>query len=313
MTRTSLIAVAAVALLGGCFDSLLGTPCREGFIERDRQCVAALGTAPDAGVGEPDANTVVPTPDAVVQSPDAGSDAGTPDAPSPDAPVCTAIADDPMNCGACGHVCASGICAGSTCAGEVSGHVVAIGHDFTVTNAGVLRVLGNAAAMGVNHDLAIARWGESSAVTTALGASLAQLGRPWHATITPTQPGATALDGVDVVVIDPRTDDGDASELEGASWQATFASFLGRGGVVIVLEGENGTNHRFAHGASLFSSGAPASVTGAHLVVVAATDAVAQHVPSPYFAASATVTFPGLPAVVATPGGEAVVFHAAIP
>lgn len=309
---TSITAALAVVLLGGCFDSLLGTPCREDFVERDRQCVAALG-APDAGVTEPDAHPFVPAPDVLVQAPDAGSDAGSPDAPSPDTPVCTAIADDPMNCGACSHTCSSGICAGSTCAGEVPGHVVAIGHDFTVTNAGVLRALGNAAAMGVSHDLAIARWGESAAVTNALAASLAQLGRPWHATALPTQPGVTALAGVDVVVIDPRTGDGDASELEGASWQATFTSFLGRGGVVIVLEGENGTNHRFAHGASLFSSAAPASVTGAHLAVVAATDAVAQQVPSPYDAASATVAFPGLPAVVAMPDGDAVVFHAAFP
>lgn len=311
----AVVAIAAGVLLGGCFDSLLGTPCREGFVEHDRKCTAAHGAAPDAGMPQVDADPYVPMPDAVVVVSDAGSDVTPPppDAPSSDAPVCTAIPDDPLNCGACGHVCGSGICAGASCVGAVSGHVVAIGHDFTVTNVGVLRVLRNAVAMGVNHHVAIARWGNSEAVTSALQVSLAQLGRPWHVAVPPTEPGTTALDDFDVVIVDPRFNDGDANELEGASWQAVLASFLGRGGVVIVLEGEGGTNYRFAHGANLFSSGAPAAVTGAHLSVVAATDAVVQQVPSPYFAASATVAFPGLPAVVAAPDGSAVVFHAATP
>lgn len=309
------IALVALVLLAGCFDSLLGTPCRDGYTERDRQCVATQSLTTDAGTPGVDADDE-PAADASPAPPDAMTDAtpdAMPDAGSPDAPVCVAVPDDPLNCGACGHVCTSGICAGDTCAGEIAGHVVAIGHDFAATNAGVLRVLGNAAAMGLHHDIAIARWGTSYAVSTAISTSLAQLGRPWHAAALPNQPASGAFDGIDVIVIDPRTGDGDASELEGASWQNAFAAFLGRGGVVIVLEGESGTNHRFARGAGLFSSGAPVAVTGAHLVVVAATDAIAQQVPSPYLAAGASVAFPGLPAVVATPDGQAVVSHIAVP
>lgn len=309
------IAILAVVLLAGCFDSLLGTPCRDGYVEHDRNCIAEQALTTDAGMPGVDGDDQPPV-DAPPATPDAMTDAmadSMPDAGSPDAPVCTAIPDDPLNCGACGHVCTSGICSGDTCAGEIAGHVVAIGHDFTVTNAGVLRVLGNAAAMGLHHDLAIARWGESSAVTAALAASLAQLGRPWHAAALPAQPASDALANVDVVVIDPRTGDGDASELEGASWHAAFAALLSRGGVVIVLEGASGTNYRFASGAGLFTTTAPVAVTGSHLAVVAATDAIAQQVPSPYLAASASVAFPGLTAVVATPEGQAVVSHIAVP
>jgi hypothetical protein len=292
---------AAALLLGGCLDSLLGAPCRAGFVAVDGRCVADPGAQPDAGVVGVGSDALAP--DAVAQASDAGSDA----------PACTAVLDDPMNCGACGHVCASGICTGTTCSGEVPGHVVAIGHDFTTTNAGVLRVLGNAAAMGQQHDLAIARWGTSPVVSQGLATSLGQLGRPWHAVAIPAQPSQNALSAADVVVVDPRVGDGDARELEGTSWRDAFAAFTGRGGVVIVLECENGTNFRFAHGAGLFSSGAPTTVTGSHLTVTAPTDAVVQQVPSPYYAASTTVAFPGLPAVVATSAGDTVVFHAAVP
>lgn len=300
------IALCSAVLLGGCFDSLLGSPCRDGFVARDGRCVAEPGAQPDAGVLGSGSDALAPdafAPDAFAQTSDAGIDA----------PACTAVLDDPMNCGACGHVCASGICAGTTCSGEVPGHVVAIGHDFTATNAGVLRVLGNAAAMGQHHDLAIARWGNSQAVTQALATSLGQLGRPWHAVAVPSQPSQTALSDADVVVIDPYTGDGDARELEGTRWRDAFVTFTGRGGVVIVLESENGTNFRFARGVGLFSAGAPTNVSGSHLSVTAPTDAVVQQVPSPYYAANTTVAFPGLPAVVATASGDTVVFHAAAP
>lgn len=304
--------LVGLVLLAGCFDSLLGTPCRPGFTPEGGRCVAAAD-GPDGGRDVPEVPVQPVAPDAhpmpevdIVATPDAGV---------PDAPACTAdVLVDPLNCGTCGHACASGICTQGACAGEVAGHVVAIGHDYAAANAPMRRVLGNAAALGAHHDLAIARWADASpAVTSALQGALADAGRPWHAVALPASPAEAALDGVDVVLVDPRTGDGSAAEQSGVAWAPALAAFLAGGGVVIVLEGEAGTNHRFAHGANLFDAGTPVSADGAHLAVVAPTDAVAQQVLSPYLAAASSVAFPALPAVIATPGGEAVVFHAARP
>ena len=100
------IVLVAVVLLAGCFDSLLGTPCRDGYTEHDRQCVAAQSLTTDAGTPGVDADDEPPV-DAPPTMPDATPD-GMPDAMadagSPDAPVCVAVPDDPLNCGACGHV-----------------------------------------------------------------------------------------------------------------------------------------------------------------------------------------------------------------
>lgn len=282
---------AALVLLAGCFDSLLDAPCREGLTLRYGQCVAVDTTPAPDSIGNPDA----------IRPP-------TPTAPNPIAPSCEAeLATDPDNCGSCGHVCASGICAAGACLGEVAGHVVAIGHDYGAANAAMRRVLGNAAALGTHHDLAIGRWAPSAAVTYALSHSLAQLGRPWHTVALSSAP--TSLAALDVVLVDPQAVDD--AEAFGASWSTELAMFLDGGGVIIVLEGAGGTNHRFALGAALFVSATPTIATSEHLSVVAPSDSVAQQVLSPYAAAATSVAFPGLDPVIATPSGDAVVFHAA--
>lgn len=313
MNRISLLAL--VCMLTGCFDSLLGTPCKPGYVVEDGKCVVGA-LPPDAvTIHIPDAQMTVdpdggPGPD----GPDGGGpDGGGPDAP-PDGPTCTAdTQNDPLNCGTCGHACASGICSMGLCAGEPRGHVVAIGHDYASSNSPMVRVLGNAAALGEHANLAIARWATpSSTVTTALASGLAMVGRTSHVVAIPAMPSANAFDGIDVIVVDPQTLDNAAETAKGLTWRSAFAAFLTRGGVVIVLEGAGGSNHRFADGADLFHTATPVVITGAHLNVVGGADAVAQQVLSPYFAASTTVSFPSLTtAVVAGPTPGAVVFHEA--
>jgi hypothetical protein len=303
--------IALVIMLTGCFDSLLGSPCKPGYTTRDGVCVVDHATMP------PDSHDPV-GPDGPAPPDGGGPDSGPlvdagPDA-TPDAPTCTADTQvDPLNCGVCGHVCASGICAVGLCVGDPRGHVVAIGHDYASANAPMVRVLGNAAALGEHQDLAIARWSTpSAAVTSALASGLTMVGRTSHAVAMPTMPSATAFDGIDVILIDPHTADGASEVATGLAWRPAFAAFLLRGGVVIVLEGAGGTNHQLADGADLFHTTTPIVVTGSHLAVVAGADAVAQQVLSPYFAASTTVAFPTLTPVVSSPSG-AVVFHEARP
>jgi hypothetical protein len=147
MIRISLVAL--VCLVTGCFDSLLGAPCKQGYTVSDGKCVIEQGVSPPDALHIPDAQ-MTPIADAGPDGnpPDGNPpDGNPPDAP-PDAPTCTAdTQNDPANCGVCGHACASGICSTGLCAGDPRGHVVAIGHDYASANTPMLRVLGNAAAL----------------------------------------------------------------------------------------------------------------------------------------------------------------------
>jgi hypothetical protein len=311
-----LLALAACAL-AGC-DSLVDNPCASGFALAGGACVErADHEAPDAGPG------VAPDGGAG----DGGQDVTAYDAgPGPDALVCTLpaiacngvcidVSTDPDNCGACGHVCASGICSAGVCAGELHGHVIAIGHDYTSHNAAMARVLGNAAALGKRHDLGVARWrgtatdASVAGVTSALSASLAQLGRPWHTVALPESP---SLANIDVLVIDAQRGDGDAVAAAAVPWASVIDDFLAGGGVVVVLDSAGGAGYRFAAAAGLFTIAAPVDATGVPAFVVDASDAVAQQVLSPYLAASSSASLPGTAApVIATAAGETLVFHLA--
>ncbi len=268
--------------------------------------------APDAPV-TPDA-----PPDAPV-TPDAGVDAPLP----PDALVCTAplticdgactdVTSDPQNCGTCGHVCASGICSAGVCAGELAGHIVAIGHDYQQHNAAMARVLGNAATLASASDLGIAHVTGTATVASrtgtnaSLASSLTAIGRASHAVALPAV--GAPLTGIDVLVIDAQTGDGDAAEALGVQWKSSIDALLARHGVVIVVEGVDGVSHRFAAGAGLFVVGTPIDTTGAPAFVAAAGDAVVQQVPSPYLADTTSVVFPAVVGAIVTPSGT-VVMH----
>lgn len=294
--------VALVAVLAGC-DSIIDSPCIDGYALEAGSCVQRVADV-DARIDET-VDASVPTdvtPDAVLDS-------------SPDAFVCTADVEvDPFNCGACGQVCASGLCTAGRCEGAHAGHIVAIGHDFTASNASMRHVLANAASLGIRADLGIAHYAPegSSAVasSSALRTGLAIMGRPWHAVALPG-PGAL-LNGerIDVLVIDPRHGDPDAVAADGAAWQPALDRFLTDGGTVIVLEGAGSVTYRFASGAGLYTLAAPDPVSGMPAVIINAADAVVDHVPSPYLAMEVSVAFQGAPApVVTTPTGATIVFH----
>ncbi|HEY6180544.1 MAG TPA: hypothetical protein VIX73_39150 [Kofleriaceae bacterium] len=322
------VALAAALGLFACFDSLVGDSCTSGFMNRRGTCVPIpVDAGPHDGPvadARPDATpdgTIDATPDAIDAAPDAMADAGV-DAQVCTLPtidcggICTDITSDANNCGGCGRVCASGVCTASTCAGSLSGHIIAIGHDYRSFHAAMARVLGDSVALGSHINVGVARFTGTAAiasqtgVTQAITQAMLQIDRPWHAVPLPAGPGPGAFAGVDVLVVDAQTGDGDDAEAAGAAWKASVTSFVAGGGVVVVLEGASGVSYRFALGAALFSVGAPVDATGQLATVVDATDATTQLVVSPYLAESTSVTFPGAPpSTIATIAGGTVVFH----
>jgi hypothetical protein len=341
----------SVALVAGC-SSLVDDHCARGYLRADGTCVpraeadgGQIAVGPDARmpVGNFDPDPTQPGPDAGPDAPppDAGSDAGpdagpddagvdaAPDAlvadAAPDAgPVCAEpleacygtcvdIQTNADHCGSCTHSCASGICTNGHCEGEPWGHIVAIGHDYTSYHSAQRRVLVNAVTLGSTANLAVTWWpGESRSMAhmTAFTSGMASVGRAWHQVAFPS---SQDFAGIDVIVVAPDTSDGDAAEQNGAMWAATLDAFLRTGGVIVVLDGANGTNHRFADGANLFDVGAPVVATGQPTAIVDGTDAIANQVVAPYLAEATSVTWPGAPEpVVTTMGGvDTIVFHLA--
>ncbi len=290
--------VLILAVLTGCFDSIVSDRCASGYSYSGGQCVG--GDLPDGGVvGGGDSGI--------------GGDGGA----GPDAPTCTAdVTSDPDNCGVCGTVCASGICVDSACVDGVVGQIVAIGHDFEHHHAAMARLLGNAVALGLHKNVAVARWGGTSpaaavtATTAALTSGMQQLGHTWHSVSFPTTPSPTALSEIDVVLVDAQTGDGDALAATAATWQPALDTFLARGGVVVVLEMSGGVSYRFADGAGLYTVGAPVDTSGDYAYVADGADAIAQQVISPYAAEMSSVTMPGAPStVIANTAGDTIAFH----
>jgi Stigma-specific protein, Stig1 len=337
--------IVSLALIAGC-SSLVDDHCAHGYLRDDGTCVARANDVDggiaftadarmvvenirDGGAGAPDAGPDASTdamvadaaPDAIVIDAPVIADA-SPDAPS--GPTCTAplescygtcvdLDTDADHCGSCTHSCASGICSAGHCQGEPWGHIVAIGHDYSSYHASQRRVLVNAVSLGSSNDVAVTWWpGDTRSMThmTAFTSGMAATGRQWHQVAFPTSQDFT---GIDVVVVPPDTGDGAVAEATGATWASTLDAFLRTGGVVVVLDGANGVNYRFAHGAQLFDVGAPVVVTGQPTAVVNGTDALADQVIAPYLAEASSISWPNAPQpVVTTMGGtDTIVFHVA--
>jgi hypothetical protein len=289
------VAALVLLLVAGCFDSLVGSPCAPGFAFVQGRCVEP---GPDGGPG----TGVCELPLSACQD------------------ACVDLSDDPDNCGACGRMCASGICTAGHCQGTLSGHIVAVGHDYQHFHSAMARVLGNALALGGGGDLGIAFWRGSASAAAATGAAqavisaMAAMGHSWHPVTIPTAPLSgmedTALDGVDALLIEAQAGNGAAVEAAGATWAVPIDRLLQRGGAVVVLHGVNGVSHRFAQGAGLYVVAAPVIANDLEALVLDTNDAVTQQVVSPYLAEAGSVAFVGVPApVIATRSGEAYVFH----
>ena len=288
MSRRFLVVIAATAAavaLTGCFDSLVGGRCADGWVAEGEAC------RPRAGGDGVDAGAPLAAADA------AGSD---------DAPTC--------------GPCPSGICRDGVCVGTAAGHVVLVGHDYLVHHAAAARLLGNAAALGGRPTVRVALLVDDAgdvqilAVERALDAGLDAVGRTWSPV-----PSSAVGDGddarVDVVIVLPRAMSAAESYAAGEGWQAALSAFVASGGTVIGLEGPDSSTTDFLRGAALLDATRGGLATGEEVTLVAPTDALATGVPSPYLAARGSTTFGATDGavVVATSAGAPIVLHAAWP
>lgn len=306
------LGLALSLALAGCLDSVVGGECRPGWTPVGGVC-RELAEVPD-GPADVDAGTG----DVVT----AGGDGGVCEAEQSWCGVCVDLGSDPDHCGRCGHGCPSGLCAAGACLGAVSGHVVLIGHDYRSFHAASARVLANAVGLGLHPVVRVRPWGAAAdpmtaaAVVQALTAGMSATGRPWLLAEPAAGPPAAGGEDDVFLVLPPRAD-ADAVRALGWSWRSALAAFVAAGGVVIVVDGPGGSAAEVLRGGGLLEVGPRREVTGGAAEVIAADDALAIGVPSPYLAAAGTVAFEIVPdsgrAVIATSGSGAVVLHRAVP
>jgi len=142
----------------------------------------------------------------------------------------------------------------------------------------------------------------SAPVASVLDMAMPLTGRSWH---------EVELAVAEAVIVEALHDEPTAAHALAGALQSSIDHVLARGGVVIVLVGQDSTSTDFARGAGLFDlSAPPVGVSGSRLTVAIPSDSVVTDVVSPYLAAETTVTLPGAgPAVVTTTSGEPVIVH----
>ena len=347
MRRAILALAGAVAMVLslGCGEAVVDGACATGYNLCNGRCAMTCGDLEDGGAREETAS--IPDADG---GPRTGADTndgltddggivdvlgeGVPDCPSglvDCSGVCVDLDVDPLNCGACGNVCPTGLCNGGKCRGAKSGHIVAIGHDYAATSADAPnKPLANAAFLPSRNPVRIAVWSEfadplaTAHIDAILASAASASGRAFVRM--PVSASAAFLDKLSVdttdvaLVLDQRSAPDGKLATAGSAAKATFASFTKAGGVIVVLDGGAGQMPAYLNGAALLDVTGHSSFAGKLLEVVDPADAIGIDVLSPYLSPPGTAAFdlvfplsPLVRVVVAGTGGAApVVIHRVI-
>ncbi len=214
---------------------------------------------------------------------------------------CVDLETDPRNCGFCGNVCESGLCAEGECIGVTAGHVVVIGHDMTNSTPATRRLLGNAVFLPLADPVRILLFDEKASPQVRTGVqnaitSMASITSRNYELTSATSLAVTFLLGLsDVFVIEAQSLATNSSLLKnGETWSLALAEFLGRGGVIVLMEGPGGSNdgtYQVLKAAGLFNATDRVAVGRKQLSLVMPGDGVATAVPTIYLGGAETMGF----------------------
>lgn len=263
----------------------------------------------DASANASDASADASSTDAAARDAATPPDASQPDADVDAAPLCSdgltwctdqcvSLDDDPDNCGACGHQCASYVCRAGMCQGQTTGDIVYLAHDYQNTQPATSqgRELMNAVMLSSHQPVRVLvfdRWADASASTrvdgviaaipTTIGRSVT-IAHTNRDDLVPTSLGSGAVDVL--VVLDQSGAPTGALSTMGAAWASALGPFTHGGGELVVLDGAAGSVQEmpaFATATGLLTvSGHTRMASGSHVDVVAPSDAVGVGVVSPY-------------------------------
>ena len=167
--------------------------------------------------------------------------------------TCTTTTDysnDPLNCGVCGNVCASGLCYSGVCADDRAGHIFVIGNSYRKSNPSWDRMLGNALFLKENAKVNVlvyrgtATTDYNSGTANAIARAATMLHRSYTRTvITSSSAVQTSLPTMDVLVIEaqPQLDNVSLASLAN-EWSLPIDDFTRRGGIVVVLDAPSTKN-----------------------------------------------------------------------
>ncbi|MDB4988485.1 MAG: Tryptophan synthase alpha chain, partial [Myxococcaceae bacterium] len=237
--------------------------------------------------------------------------------------LCVDFTSDDANCGSCGHACGSAAACiydpttmNGACVGKAVGHVVVVGHDMSVVTKPIRQMVGNAVFLSPHNPVRVLAYDANTSVPSRVGTSLAiqqsssAIGRAYSLNTADPSNVTQQLGDADVFVIEAQqaATNTDLQTL-GVNWSAALHTFLFRGGVILLFEGDgsNDGTYQILNAATsppvapalvgdpLFRATGRQPLSQRILGLATASDAIAAAVPTEYQSQGVTSGFVGVP------------------